>query len=239
MAAASIDSTPITGSVSADPALVAATAPSSSASAPIVTPAAAAASPLTSLLSPFVTSFLPVAKAKNTIDAIDIFLSAHPWVAPATYAVLTWMLQNGIGTAHTTRGGTFVPGVAPHSVKMLALAVFAGTLLGIKAVHTGGLGFIPEGLTFLLGGTSNGLAGMLPAISRFYYLSYVSYPLIAAAVIMLLPNTAPVNSALISSAIMLAPLGYAILKKLMTAPAAATPATSVAAPAATTTATTS
>ena len=227
MAAASIDSSPIIGGVPADPALVAATAPSASAAQPIVTPAAAAASPLTALLSPFVTTFLPITKSKTLIDATDVFLSAHPWVAPVSYAVLTWMLQNGIGTAHTTRGGAFVPGVAPHSIKMLALAVFAGTMLGIKAVHTGGLGFIPEGLRFLLGGDSNGLASMLPAISRLYYLSYISYPLVAAAVIMLLPNTAPVNSALISSAIMLAPLGYAILKKLMAAPAAATPPTSV------------
>ena len=223
----SIDAAAFNGSVAVDPALVAAAPPPASSSAPVVTPAAAAASPLTALLSPFITSALPVAKAKSVIDAIDIFLAAHPWAPPAVYAGLTWVLQNGIGTAHTTPQGDFVPGAAPHHIKMLALGIFAGALLGLKAVHSGGLGFLPAGLKFLIGGDGSGLGGMLPLISRFYYVTQISYPIIALLVITFLPNQRPVTSALISAALMLLPLIVALGKKLAGTPAsvAATPAT--------------
>ena len=200
--------------VAADPTLVAATAPSNSTVKPIVTPAAAAASPLTRLLSPYVTSFLPVAKAQSVIDLVDVTLAAHPWLAPAAYVALTLFLQNGIGTAHTLSDGSFVPGAAPHHIKMVALVIFTGAMLGVKALHTGSLQFVPDGIKFLLGGDASGLSAMLPAVSRFFYLQHLSYPLVAAAVIMLLPNSTPTKSALISAAVMLAPIGYAVAKKL-------------------------
>lgn len=221
---ASVDAAAYSPTASADPALIAAAPPPASASVPVVTPAAAAASPLTSLLSPMVGSFLPVAKAKSVIDAIDIFLAAHPWAAPASYVALTWALQNGIGTAHTTVNGDFVAGAAPHHIKMLALGIFAGALIGLKAVHSGGLQFIPNALQFLIGGNGAGLGGMLPLLSRFYYVSQISYPIIAMLVITFLPNSTPVISALMSAGLMLLPLMIALAKKL----AGATPETTAA-----------
>ena len=164
-------------------------------------------------------------KAKSWIDAVDIALAAHPWAAPASYLALTWALQHGIGTAHTTVNGDFVPGAAPHHIKMLALGIFAGALIGLKAVHSGGLQFIPNALRFLIGGDSSGLGGMLPLLSRWYYVSQVSYPIMALLVITFLPNSTPVLSALISAGLMLLPLAIALAKKL----AGATPETTAAA----------
>jgi hypothetical protein len=156
---------------------------------------------------------LPVAQAKSAVDAIDIALQAHPWLAPLLFVGQTYALTRTVGV-QSIQGGQFLPGMQPDRLMMISLAAFATALLGFKFIHTGNANFIGDGLKFLVGGDSSGLSNMISLIGRFYYTQWLSYPLLAAAVILLVPNYKPVATAALAAGLMLLPLLIAFGKKL-------------------------
>lgn len=222
---ASIDSTKVASTPLVNPAIAASAAPNGKAAPPVVTPAAAAASPATCLLCNLPRSILPLSQAASLIDWLDVMLQAHPWSAPLLYIGIAFGLQRyNERTALSAYDDTVLVRWTPHQLQMTALTVFAGALFAFKTVHTRGLQWIPTALQFLVGGDAAGLSFITPFISRFYYTLTISFPLIAWATLAIYPNQPPVQGAIIASAVMLAPLLWALGKNLAGKTTATVPA---------------